>query len=415
MSRKVLISFLGITNYHEVPYQLNDNEPIKTRFTQVALYQYLCQNFTVADKVLIFTTPSAKATNWFDNGHKKFGTNEIIQCKGLESCFKDIGLQVEAVDILEGKKESEIWDIFQKVFNQLEENDEIYFDITHSLRSIPMLNMVLINYAKLLKNVSISGIYYGAFENDGLIKPIWNLTSYSELQDWTLAVSSFITAGDSKGIKMLAQKEVLPILQNKNDSNTTLAQELFQLAKSIEFVTDALTTNRGYEIVNANIFKNLNTNISTISNANFIPPFKPIIELIEKKTKRFSGNHDVLNGFLAVEWCIEHNLIPQGYTMLQENIFTYYCTLVGLDYKCEGNRALVSSALHNINHNKDADNKIVSEIMAVIPKNMASLYESMTQDRNDINHGGFSRFETSKNLVNKLKSNFMKCKELLNF
>jgi CRISPR-associated Csx2 family protein len=415
MSRKVFISFLGTSNYSEVKYQLGRDNPITTRFVQIATYQYLCNDFKNEDKVLIFTTPTAKNVNWFDNGHKNYDTKETIQCDGLKSCFERNGLNIDSIDIPEGKSENEIWEIFQIVYNQLMPNDEVIFDITHSFRSIPMLNMVLINYAKVLKNISVAGIHYGAYEVENEIKPIWNLISFSELQDWTLAVSGLVKFGNSSEIKKLAQQEVLPILQNKDDLNNAMAQELVQLAKSVEFVTDALATNRGDEIVGANIFNNLQKNIKTLSNSNFIPPFKPIIDLIHKKTERFNVSKDIMNGFVSVEWCIDHNLIPQGYTMLQESIFTYYCHLAGLDFKLKDNRDLVLNAFHNINHNKIEKNRNVFEIMNIIPKEMASLYESMTQDRNDISHGGFTRFESSKNLKDKLKRNFEKCKNILNF
>lgn len=45
---------------------------------------------------------------------------------------------------------------------------------------------------------------------------------------------------------------------------------------------------------------------------------------------------------------------------------------------------------------------------------MASIYESLTSDRNDINHGGFSRFKSSQNLRKDLKSKFEQVIQIIN-
>lgn len=39
------------------------------------------------------------------------------------------------------------------------EGDEIIFDITHSFRSIPMLAITIMNYAKVLKNCKLKEVY----------------------------------------------------------------------------------------------------------------------------------------------------------------------------------------------------------------------------------------------------------------
>ncbi|HRQ30201.1 MAG TPA: TIGR02221 family CRISPR-associated protein, partial [Saprospiraceae bacterium] len=403
----------GTGDYTPVKYQINELKPIESKYVQIASYQSLCKHFSNSDKILIFSTPTAFKTNWLDNGHKDKITKEPKSNIGLNNCFKKIGVHTDPIEIPEGKSESEIWKIFQTVYDQLEHNDEVYFDITHSLRSIPMLNMVLINYAKLLKEITVKGIFYGAFEVESEIKPIWDLTSFSELQDWTLAAAGFIHYGQSKGIKDLAHQEVMPILRNGYDENLMIAKEFFQLAKSIDAVTDALATNRGNEIVEGKIFENLKNNIENISNITFIPPFKPIIELIEQKTSWFNSDKDIMNGFRAVEWCIEHNLLQQGYTMLQENIFTYYCHIAGLNYKNINDRKIVSDAFYAINNKLKNDDPKVKLVQQLISFEMAKLYESLTQDRNDINHAGFKRANSADNLRNNLLSKWNKCKILL--
>jgi len=64
-------------------------------------------------------------------------------------------------EIPDGKDTDEIWEIFDIIYNALEEDDNIYIDITHSFRYLPMLLLVLLNYAKYLKNIKIKQITYG--------------------------------------------------------------------------------------------------------------------------------------------------------------------------------------------------------------------------------------------------------------
>ena len=57
---------------------------------------------------------------------------------------------------------------FSLTSDVIDEGEEIYFDITHGLRNIPMLVMAILEYAKVTKGILIGGIYYGAFEVDRL-------------------------------------------------------------------------------------------------------------------------------------------------------------------------------------------------------------------------------------------------------
>ncbi|WP_425505358.1 CRISPR-associated DxTHG motif protein [Thermosulfurimonas marina] len=68
------------------------------------------------------------------------------------------------MEVWEGRSEEEIRDNFRKVIENLSEGEEVFFDITHSFRSLPMLNLVALSYARVLKGIRIRGIYYGAFE-----------------------------------------------------------------------------------------------------------------------------------------------------------------------------------------------------------------------------------------------------------
>jgi len=44
-------------------------------------------------------------------------------------------------------------EIFRTIFDEIDENDEIIFDVTHSFRYLPMLVFIVINYARVVKKM----------------------------------------------------------------------------------------------------------------------------------------------------------------------------------------------------------------------------------------------------------------------
>ena len=168
---KVYISFLGTNDYLPCTYFKDSREMENVRFVQQATLEFFCRRWTGKDRIIIFSTEGAFRRNWLDDGHKDKDTGGIKKCIGLNNCIKKLNLLpvLKRVSIPEGKSEQEIWDIFQIVFEDLKPEDEVIFDITHAFRSIPMLAIVILNYSKVMKNITIGGIYYGAFEVLGSI------------------------------------------------------------------------------------------------------------------------------------------------------------------------------------------------------------------------------------------------------
>jgi len=442
MARKVLISFLGTNNYTNCNYFLEgfeNNRISNVKYIQEAIIKLFCNDFSESDHLYFFVTKEANEKNWRDNGHVDRNSSRI-ENKGLESCLKNLNIRSEytKIEIDEGFTTDQIWKIFNAVFIQIQNEDEVNLDITHAFRSLPMLGIALLNYSKTLKNIQVKAIHYGAFEKLGpqwqveklpieeRNAPILNLKSFSELQEWTKAAEIFIKYGNSNALSLLAKKEISPLLKEQNDQ-TPIAREFNKLAKSLDCLTDSLNTNRGLEIVNGNIFKNLNQNISKLSNDNFIVPMKPILEKILEKTSTFNSNQDWKNGFKAVKWCIDHNLVQQGITMLQESLFTYFCFTHKLDFTNEKDREIIKACFWIKNQKVENDtckwNEIaknneskVKEILETLNKDLASDYESLTDGaRNDINHGGFTKNEKPTELKVKLEDSFKNIKRLLEF
>jgi CRISPR-associated Csx2 family protein len=428
---KAFISFLGTNDYLDCRYSLNNQPGNVVKYFQEDLVDRFCRQWAPKDQIRIFTTKKALRTNWQDNGHSDRKTREVIPNKGLDRCLKNLGLpaSVSRYDILEGKDEAEIWTIFEQVFETLDTGDEIIFDITHGFRSIPMLFMSLIGYARLLKNITVLGIYYGAFESlgqfqdvkkidpDDRIVPIFDLTSFEQLIQWTEATQSFVKNGSAREFKKLADQGVNPVLQGSRGKDR-VAASIRDVAKGMDHITQNLLLNRGAEIIKYD-YDSVRERLTFLENEEiFIRPFSPLMKEIQQKINGFAKN-DIHNGFTAVDWCLHHGLYQQAITMLQENIVTLILNTESLDWGIEANRNAAENALKLASH-KDksyegdpAAEPLVRQLTAnSIVQIVASDLESLSKIRNDVNHGGYLT-EQNKKAKNTLRilNQFKKIRE----
>lgn len=408
MSKK-FISFLGTNDYLDCIYYIDgeDKKHHPLKYVQEYSVKKFSSNWDKNDKILIFTTKTAFEKNWVDNGHNKTS-------QGLGKRLELLNLTPETKNIMipNGNSEDEIWEIFEKVFDELESGDEIIFDITHAFRSIPMLAIVILNYAKVLKNVSLSGIYYGAMEALGDFRkvekmelnkrlvPLFQLTAFDSLLDWSSAIERFTKSGDASKIKELASSTLSPLLKQAKGSNKNLTA-LANLSKGLDQFSKNLRTNRKAEDSIAVSALKIKEYLSLLENENIIPAFKPLLKHIDKSVSGFSDDR-IKNGLSAVKWCMEHGLVQQGYTMLLELIYTKMIIVASKDPSNLKNRGLASKALHYIMNkktdksnwneksleNEDFTQKMVDfGVNFDFDKQFRKHSNLINQNRNDLNHG----------------------------
>lgn len=397
---KIFLSFLGTNRYIECNFVYERQKAEKVRFVQEALLQFFAADFGPEDKIFIFLTEEAKQINWLST-NTGLGLDAILRQKELSA-------KIIPVHIPRGDSEKEIWDIFHIVFGVIEPHDEVIFDITHGFRSLPMLGLVLLNYSRMLKNIRIRGIYYGAFEVLGPANkveempleqrnaPIFDLTSFETLQQWTVGADNFIHFGNSKKLASLIKDEITPLLRQKKGKDQNL-NNLNKLSDKLNQVAGLFQTNRGRMIYEGLHFEELKQAVQDIKDTRY-KALNPILEVLEKKLQDFRRN-DMRNGFAAVRWCIDHDLIQQGITLLQETVISL---LLQRNKKSTGDRSLreaASSALAFIkkpippeqwNKNARQNRPLIEQIKAdPAAQAVAPYYEKLSASRNSINHGGY--------------------------
>lgn len=362
-------------------------------------------------------------------GDIRIGLGEILREK-----YRDC---VQAIIIPDGRNKEEQDQIFDMIFEALGENEEVYFDVTHGFRTIPMLAITVLNYAKVLKNIEVKGIYYGAFEGgydkDGIrYAPILEYSIYMDILDWSAAANSFIRHGNSGQIDEIYKK--LKREENRQNKERSLAV-LSDAVQGIGFLTHNIETCKGRFVEEGSEKKNaqysirgayqfFKTSISKITEnqRKVIKPFEQLLLKIEESIDEVFSKQktDDEFGIATIEWCIKNNLIQQGFTALEESLVTYTCDKYGVNYNKKKEREAfdreVINAVAYILKKGAKEEEVVlllkdtikdSEYLQMaqkLPIEIAKLANKIGGIRNNINHFGYNEDKfTFKNLNKNLK------------
>lgn len=440
MPRKVFISFLGATNYIECDYQKDNISYGKTRFIQEATLTYLLniEQWDNNDMAYILLTNGSEASNWVDNGQKKRGTDEIIVQPGLKTQLEKMKLpfEIEPIKNLpDGNNEKEIWEIFERVFEKIQIDDELYFDFTHGFRYLPMLILVLGNYSKFLKKIVIKSVTYGNYEISEFGKKpglIVDLLPLSQLQDWTYAAGQYLDSGNVDRLEVLCNNELKPILKEAKGSDID-ANNLKIFIKLLGEVIAERQTCRGISIVKSKTFTQLKEYSKRLETT-FIQPLNPIFDKIKQSLNDFDENENVQNGFAAANWCLSNGLYQQALTILYENLVTLVCKEMEYDWTVENERNIVNIAFNVTMDKKDEskwDLKLKEEateeektqrildIKRTIDNgsfnSLLGEYRAIKDLRNDINHSGMRNNPMSpSSLKNKITQRLNSVIEIVN-
>ncbi len=407
MARKVFISVLGTSNYAECRYIVPATfKSESVRFIQEATLDYLLHvndtQWNENDVVYILLTDDAKRCNWLDNGQQDKEHN-VIKIEGLQTRLSKMSLpmSVETMDNMPvGNDEEEIWEIFNRVYAVIQDGDELYFDLTHGFRYLPMLILTLGNYARYLKNVSIKSITYGNYEgrnretNEALIV---NLLPLAIVQDWAFAAGEYVSNGDVRALCSLGRKELLPILRAGGDTDKGVAS-LRKWVDMLEKVVLERQTCRSTDIIQS---RNLNNLFQAADKAksDVIPPLAPLFEYVQDSMKPFGRVENIENALSAAVWCCDNGLYQQAITLLQEYIVSVVCVKHGMNKLDRAKRELVNKAFEIAQNsipveNWNADAEKLDEIYALLrtpwmqDRECVNFFSQLKDLRNDINHAG---------------------------
>lgn len=432
MARKVFISVLGTGYYGKCVYEYNGERATESRFIQCATLQLLTRSeeWTSSDHAYVLLTERAKSTNWHVEGNVRDNRGVQEEYIGLKEEFSRMNLpfEVEPVDIADGKNEAEIWSIFDSVFNVIEEGDELYFDLTHGFRYLPMLVLVLGNYAKFLRGVKIKSITYGNFEMANkaavpVVAPVIDITSLSALQDWTVGVSDYLRHGDTEKIMECSNQKLKPLLRESKGSDKA-ASKLNGLCISLKALSEAIRFCRGVDLCEGSAAQKILEYLDG-ADENYLKPLVPLFSELKSAVENMNTD-DAENMIKTAEMSASNGNYQSAVTLLEEGIVTMLCSRYGID-KCDVekrkwiNEALGYKYFCRLQKNKKDKSPKFEDYVAkgafkryvlqdkLINDDLASDFNLLTNVRNDFNHSGMRNKPLKPMVAKDMKKNISEC------
>ena len=177
-----LVTFLGTGGYKETTYTWTDSagevEKCRTPFVARAIATRVR-----ATEVVVLATEES----WQTHGT---ALNQQILDQGLPSPRPEI--------IPLGATPAELWVHFETTCRLIRaKRSKIVLDITHGFRSSPFYSAAAVAFTRMIDNhLPAIEVYYGAFNpKEPQETPLWNLTPFIELLDWSRNLMLFLHTG----------------------------------------------------------------------------------------------------------------------------------------------------------------------------------------------------------------------------
>jgi len=218
--------------------------------------------------------------------------------------------RIKKVPIPTGRDDGEMWGIFDRVIEHIQEGEEVTFDITHGLRSIPFLAFLFAAYLKSAKNVTLRAILYGALDlKDNGEAPVLDLSRFAAMLDWINASDQFVQTGNANRLAQLLasvkeQKRAAETLRAVSQAaflcqpvslmkaSTSLAPDLMKAGASFSY------TSKPFSVLSENI-------IHIFDEFALEEPLDNPMEFIRREWK-------------MIKWYVGHGQMLQAVTLARE-------------------------------------------------------------------------------------------------
>ncbi len=339
---KVFLSVLGSSEYREVEYRPlpGEGETDRTPYVQEARLQALAAQGVGVDRVLIAVTGGLSGSE--EQNFLQRLCSGGSKPDGLELRLRGLGHDPIPLRIPDGATEAQLWEIFHQLNQAVAHGDELFVDVTHGFRTLPIVVLMALDYLQRAKNVQVVQVTYGAFAAgtaDSLdIHPTFDLTPFFVLQEWSSALV-LLEAGDLRALGLVLERAC-------DDLGRVLGKDrpasLRHLPGSLQRLGDDLWCNRLRDLPCHldNTAKNLTTlrddlealsrrakaggRISRVVGA--LQPLRAVLGKLEAEIGKLvplPGDPELVYGVLAALYCVEHGLVVQGLTLLRESLLDY--------------------------------------------------------------------------------------------
>lgn len=246
--------------------------------------------------------------------------NEIV----IDGCS---GIKINVIIMRYGINKEELLENYQRlsrgIKNVLEfrEKYEVAFDITHSFRSLPLYNLVVLNYFKHISSrydIAISHIYYGNLDvsrETDHIAYIVDLKDLIGVLDLTSGINEFKNTGNA--VTLLSMMEKNGIWQPlKQFDWATQMNGLNEIEDALEKLLSAVSTEEEYENMQ---YTDLKTMLHTVLIDKFFKENGIEIETIEDLKKMEIAEKQ----YIIAKWYLQQNRYGQAVATALEALRSY--------------------------------------------------------------------------------------------
>jgi CRISPR-associated Csx2 family protein len=313
----------------------------------------------------------------------------------LQTQFDQYGYHnLEMVSIPYAEDEESIFQIVLILTEIVKEGERVILDVTHSFRSLPFVYFVSILFLRAFKNVSIDGIYYGAFEEGKESNPIIDLTPLFSMAFWFHAVQTFRETGSVQPLWEIACRESSRIFQRENNKEvgyklSNLKEPLQKLSLSTSFClplemgldvnlllqkVDFKSDKSSFEGLLALVFREISEELADFT-----------IKLKEKKQIQLNTD-ELLREYKIAEWYNRHGNPDHCLIILGELMINWLIKTRNMGNWLEYNktreraRRILNGMSKRSREGIGPDNVL---------KEIGDLWSSIGNQRNEFAHAGF--------------------------
>jgi len=299
-----LMTFMGIGPRHETVYRWESYPDVLTAHFAMALAQWL-----QPDEILVMLTQKAQShENWV----------------WMQEWAESQQIALTPIAIPEGGNEAEQWQIFEAITQALQPDDRVIFDITHGYRSLPVLALLGALYLRLVKNITVAHMLYGAFEaRDQSVKPhiapVVDMTGFLNLLDWVSGAEELIELGLSHRIGKLLSDTHKQLYISK----TGKPQFLERAGSQLQNISHALQLAQPHHLAQSTrLLKERLANAG--QEAHWVKPFSAIAEKIADHYSHFE-TQDLATQRELVSWYAQKGHWVQAVTLAREWVVSFIC------------------------------------------------------------------------------------------
>ncbi|EDP76109.1 TIGR02221 family CRISPR-associated protein [Hydrogenivirga sp. 128-5-R1-1] len=309
---KVLISTLGRGqydkeknryDYKESTYVLSDGSEVKTKLVSKALLDYV-----KPDEVYII------------------GTKE-----SLWNLADELIGNYRKVLIPYGKTREEFWEMFRIINDEIDvSGKDIYLDITHGFRAIPLLVSTVANLFSKVKGANVKGLFYGIFEakDEKGRTPVVDLLPILELNEWIEGFTLFKNYGEGDFLAELIDRKLSELgsdERKKAGNLNKLPKLLRKYSQAVGFTALDFMPTFARQVTDA--MSGVGEQSPSFTAVDLLKDsFKTAYAELEKEHEE-----EWLNQYKLAEWLFNKRRYSQATIALEECIFTYVMENLGLE------------------------------------------------------------------------------------